>query len=140
LAPAGAEIPAPRNNAPATTAESRRGAEALCARKRFTLSKKKYLTRERSEDFIYYLAARFPKCFFVDPSQRRPLKHDIIDDLEEQRCLDRARLEQAIDWYGLQKGGPRIDLNGNQAGVVTPQEAQEASAWITAQKRTFGRP
>jgi ProP effector len=94
------------------------------------------------------LAARFPKCFFVDPSQRRPLKHDIIDDLEEQRCLDRARLEQAIDWYvsaypyryGLQKGGPRIDLNGNQAGVVTPQEAQEASAWITAQKRTFGRP
>jgi ProP effector len=103
-------------------------------------------TRKRSEEFIYYLAARFPKCFFVNPSQRRPLKHGIIDDLEDQNVLDHEKLEQAIAWYvsayqynyALQKPGPRIDLNGNQAGVVTPQEQREAVEWVTARKHAFG--
>jgi sRNA-binding protein len=39
------------------------------------------------EAFVEYLAARFPKTFFVDASLRRPLKKDILDDLIKQKVL-----------------------------------------------------
>jgi hypothetical protein len=45
-----------------------------------------YHCNERDE-FVRYLAESFPKCFFEELAQRRPLKRDIIDDLEERKVL-----------------------------------------------------
>jgi sRNA-binding protein len=102
-----------------------------------------YYHKPDREEFIRYLAERFPKCFFEDPSQRRPLKHNIIIDLERENILEHEKLSQTLDWYtnhfayrySLMAGAERVDLDGNKAGTVTPQEQQEARAWIAARKR-----
>jgi sRNA-binding protein len=99
--------------------------------------------KEDRELFIQHLADRFPKCFFADPSLRRPLKHNIIIDLENQNVLDNGKLSQTLDWYmshfayrhSLIAGTERINLDGKKAGTVTPQEQMEAKAWIATRKR-----
>jgi sRNA-binding protein len=48
-----------------------------------------YYHRRERDDAIGYLASKFPKCFFEDPTHRRPLKHNIILDLEKENVLDR---------------------------------------------------
>jgi hypothetical protein len=98
--------------------------------------------KEDRENFIRYLAERFPRCFFEDPAQRRPLKRNIAVDLEKQNVLDQEKLSQTLDWYmshfayrySLMAGADRIDLDGNKAGTVTPQEQMEARKWIAARK------
>ena len=95
-----------------------------------------YYHKDEREEFIRYLADKFPKCFFDEPSHRRPLKHNILDDLDKQKVLDREKLTQALDWYqnhfvyryGLIAGAERVDLEGGKAGTVTPLEQQEARA------------
>jgi sRNA-binding protein len=95
------------------------------------------------EEFIKYLSEKFPKCFFEDPAQRRPLKHNILVDLEKQNILNPEMLSQAVDWYpshfafrrSLLAGAERVDLDGNKVGTVTLQEQHEARAWITARQR-----
>ena len=102
-----------------------------------------YYHKDEREEFIRYLADKFPKSFFDEPSQRRPLKLNILDDLDRQKVLDREKLTQALDWYqnhfvyqyGLIAGAERVDLDGNRAGTVTPKEAQEARARVAARKR-----
>jgi len=102
-----------------------------------------YYHREDREQFIAYLAEKFPKCFFTDPHQRRPLKHNIAVDLERERVLDADKISQTLDWYqnhysyrySLVAGVQRIDLDGDKAGTVTPQEQADALAWVAARKR-----
>jgi ProP effector len=102
-----------------------------------------YYHKDEREEFIQYLADKFPKCFFDEPSHRRPLKHDILDDLDKQKVLDREKLTQTLDWYqnhfvyryGLIAGAERVDLEGNKAGFVTEAEQRAARAWIAARKR-----
>jgi sRNA-binding protein len=85
----------------------------------------------------------FPRCFFVAPEQRLPLKRTVVDDLEQQRVLDRNKLDQTVSWYcghyayrySLVAGATRIDLDGNKAGVVTPAEQEEARAYIKHRKQ-----
>jgi sRNA-binding protein len=99
--------------------------------------------RADRDEIIAHLAQRFPKCFFVDPPQRRPLKHTVIDDLEREDVLDREKLAQAGDWYcshfsyeyALVAGNERVDLDGKKAGTVTPLEQREALKRITARKQ-----
>jgi ProQ/FINO family len=99
--------------------------------------------RNERDIFIEHLAVKYPACFFVDPSHRRPLKANIIDDLEKQRVLDREKLAQAIDWYtshfsyrhSLIAGNERVNLDGRRAGTVTPLEQTEAQKWIADRKR-----
>jgi sRNA-binding protein len=87
-------------------------------------------------EFIRYLAEQFPKCFFEDPAQRRPLKRDIIDDLEKRKVLNSEKLLCALDWYKnhftyrytIIAGAERVDLDGQRAGTVTVREQQEARA------------
>jgi sRNA-binding protein len=100
-----------------------------------------YHANERDE-FIAYLAEKFPKCFFVSPPSRLPLKANIIDDLEKAKVLNNAKLAQALDWYQshfsyqycLKAGAVRVDLNGSRAGTVTPSEQQQALKQIRERK------
>jgi sRNA-binding protein len=102
-----------------------------------------YLHQQDRDTVIGYLADRFPSCFFENPELRRPLKHDIIDDLEKERVLERNKLAQALDWYqnhfayrrAVVAGAERVGLSGQRAGIVTPQEQQENRRWIAERKK-----
>jgi ProQ/FINO family len=103
-----------------------------------------YLHRADRDSGIRYLADRFPGCFFEEPTLRRPLKHNIIDDLEKENVLDREKLVQVLDWYqshftyrrGLIAGAERVDLDGKKARTVTPKEQQrDGRDWIAARKK-----
>jgi sRNA-binding protein len=102
-----------------------------------------YWHKDQRDAGIKHLAEKYPKCFSENPSMRRPLKKNIIDDLDREKTLDHEALVQVLDWYcghfiyrrGLIAGAKRIDLNGKEVGTVTPAEQEEARAWIAARKR-----
>jgi sRNA-binding protein len=102
-----------------------------------------YPHRHERDDIIKYLADKYPACFFEEPNFRRPLKRDILDDLEKERVLDRAKLVHALDWYcshftyrrSIIAGAEKIGLDGKKAGVVSEAEQREARAWIAARKK-----
>jgi ProP effector len=84
---------------------------------------------------IAILAAQFPKCFFVFEQRRRPLKVGIHSDILAMPGAPPApALEHALRYYvnnisylaSLSVGAPRLDLNGNVAGVVDAEPAQVA--------------
>jgi sRNA-binding protein len=101
-------------------------------------------TREETEDTICKLAEAFPKCFFEDPQLRRPLKKNILVDLE-QAGFPAAHdlIRAALDWYeshfgylyALHAGAKRIDLNGKEVGTVTELEQAAALKKITEGKK-----
>jgi sRNA-binding protein len=101
-----------------------------------------YYHKNDRDDFISHLAEKFPKCFFEDPAQRLPLKHDILSDLEQLNVLDRNKLEQTLDWYcnhyaynyALVAGAARVNLDGGKAGTVTAAEQQTALTYIKTRK------
>ena len=98
------------------------------------------LPRYELEDLISELSFSYPKCFFTDPGQKRPLKKNIIIDLEKDSMRDDEKLNAALtfytrDWnyeYKLQAGAKRIDLDGNEVGTVTETEAREARERVKA--------
>ena len=88
-------------------------------------------SREENEDVIRKLAEKYPKCFFVDPRQRRPLKKNILADLQNDGFPAAYEpMSAAIEWYmshfsyryALEAGAKRVDLNGKEVGTVTEQE------------------
>src|SRR5262245_1265714 len=89
---------------------------------------------------IECLSQLFPKCFFTNPKQRRPLKANIVDDLNEanELTLGEFNLRAAVDWYignigyeyNVVAGAERIGLDGKVIGKVTEKEAREAQARI----------
>jgi sRNA-binding protein len=98
-------------------------------------------TRLDSEEVIRALANSYPKCFFEDPKLRRPLKHNILADLEKDGVpFARDLVVAAIEWYtgnvrylyGLQAGSKRIDLNGVEVGTVSEQEYMNAQPALKA--------
>jgi sRNA-binding protein len=101
------------------------------------------LPRETIEELIVYLAATYPKAFFTQPQLKRPLKKNIIVDLERDRVLDDDKREAAVGFYtrdwnyeaALQAGAKRIDLTGKEVGTVTEQEQIDAEARVRAQKK-----
>jgi sRNA-binding protein len=95
------------------------------------------LTREDKENVVRMLVENYPKCFFDNPRQRRPLKKNIADDIIADKNFQVADelIVAALDWYEsnigysyalANAGATRIDLNGNVANVVTPLEASKA--------------
>jgi sRNA-binding protein len=93
-------------------------------------------TRQQTEDAIQLLAELYPKCFFADTKQRRPLKHNIVADLINDGVeLGRELVRNSVDWYessfgyqhALQAGVKRIDLQGNLGAAVTEQEQRNAA-------------
>jgi sRNA-binding protein len=96
-------------------------------------------TRQDSEAIIRILVEKYPKCFFDDPKKRRPLKNNIIADLQQEGFpVASDAIVAAIDWYqshfgyqyALQAGVKRIDLNGKEAGTVTEKEQNNAQKKI----------
>ena len=84
-------------------------------------------------DLIGVLAERFPACFAVNPSYRRPLKLGIHLDILAQLSdtIAPRDLSAALRIYvsnvkylkALVAGADRVDLNGMPAGTVTAEHA-----------------
>lgn len=100
------------------------------------------LPRDHLEALVEHLAATYPKAFFTDKFLKRPLKKNILVDLEKDRVLDDEQREAAVnfytkDWnyeYVLLTGAKRINLTGEEVGVVTATEAREAQNRVRVQK------
>ena len=99
--------------------------------------------REQLEDFVNELAFSYPKCFFENGRFKRPLKKNIILDLEKDGMLDAERRVAALgfythDWnyeWKLEAGAKRIDLDGKEVGTVTETEDREAKERVRAARQ-----
>jgi len=101
-------------------------------------------SRDETEDVIQQLADRYPKTFFLVPQQRKPLKKNIVTDLQRDGApFAHELLSSAVDWYqshfgylyALQAGARRVDLDGKEVGTVTEQEAGRAQLQVKEDKR-----
>src|SRR5260370_42456171 len=78
------------------------------------------------------LAARFPNCFAVLETRRRPLKVGIDVNMIARGCTTRELV--AIKIYvnsagylrQMKSGAERIDLDGNPAGIVDEKAAEHS--------------
>src|SRR5262245_47603897 len=93
---------------------------------------------------IVLLAEAFPHCFSVYEGRRRPLKIGIHKDIPAavDGALTPIELSRALGGYcansvylrNSRAGAPRIDLDGNPAGIVTVEQSQRAMARLAARK------
>src|ERR1700751_1676729 len=95
--------------------------------------------RQELEYSIQKLADTYPKCFFVTPPLPRPLKKNIVADLQKDGIASSAELIAAtVHWYQphigyeycLKAGAKRLDLAGNEVGSVTASEQHVAEKKI----------
>src|SRR5262245_19631238 len=94
--------------------------------------------RARTKAVITALAARFPECFAVPETRRRPLKVGIDADCLAalSGTIRRTELIRALAMYccsdgyleRVLTGAWRVDLEGKPAGVVTADDEQHAKA------------
>jgi ProP effector len=94
--------------------------------------------RARTKAVITVLAAKFPKCFAVSDTRRRPLKVGIDADLLAALggSIRRTELIRALAMYcssegyleGVLTGAWRVDLEGKPAGVVSADDEKHAKA------------
>jgi sRNA-binding protein len=97
---------------------------------------------------IAELAAAFPAAITLDPTQVRPMKLGIKDDLFDQATISHRRIAAALRSYcnsvhylrATTEGAIRIDLAGIASGAVTATEARHAvEALATVCKTTAKR-
>jgi sRNA-binding protein len=96
-------------------------------------------------EVIELLCKLYPKCFFVNPRQRRPMKRNIVEDIERARepSLVGFDVGAAVDWYeghigydyALVAGADRMDLEGGIVGKITKAEENEAHARIAVKRK-----
>ena len=94
--------------------------------------------RARSKAVISVLAAKFPKCFAVPDTRRRPLKVGIDVDLLAALggTIRRTELIRALAMYCSSEGylervltgAWRVDLEGKPAGAVSADDEKHAQA------------
>jgi sRNA-binding protein len=94
---------------------------------------------------IARLCELFPKTFFNEPRLRRPLKVNIVSDIEKlnEPSLANCNIGAVVNWYTghigydycFVAGAERIDLNGKVAGKITEKEAREARARIASKHK-----
>ena len=94
--------------------------------------------RARSKAVISVLAAKFPKCFAVPDTRRRPLKVGIDADLLAalRGSIRRTELIGALAMYCSSEGyleraltgSWRVDLEGKPAGTVSADDEKHAKA------------
>jgi ProP effector len=109
-------------------------------------------TRDAADAALALLCQRWPKCFFMFPGRRLPLKigihKDIPDGLIEPKVLRLAfRLYVNNPGYlnATRLGVARIDLNGEPAGKVDEVDEKSAQArlngiWKFKKDRKQRRP
>jgi sRNA-binding protein len=91
---------------------------------------------------IMRLAELFPKAIFVYEQRRRPLAVGIHNQISEQvvGTIAPDELGHALRAYvrnvgylrAMSRGGPRIDLEGNSVGVVSPEQQASAAKAVAA--------
>ncbi|MGP1924558.1 MAG: RNA chaperone ProQ [Arsenophonus sp. NEOnobi-MAG3] len=105
-----------------------------------------------SKEIIAFLAQRFPHCFIAE-GDARPLKigifQDIVARLTEEDGISKTQLRSALrmytsSWrylYGVKEGVKRVDLDGNDCGVLESEHVEyacqqliDAKARIQAQR------
>jgi sRNA-binding protein len=99
--------------------------------------KQKPVWLEQAQYGVELLKAYFPNCF-KDPKEIKPLKVGIKQDLVKRLSTltdivvsDKACMVNSLAYYvnspayhkNIVVGVNRIDLDGNEAGAVTPEEA-----------------
>jgi sRNA-binding protein len=105
--------------------------------------------RQTAEATVWLLIELYPACFVMLGRDRRPLKIGIhADILARAPSFPEPELSQGLAWYtgaveyqrALMRRKPRIDLDGNDAGQPTPEEAEAARLKVyAAAKRNGGR-
>lgn len=100
---------------------------------------------KNSKEIIAYIAECFPKCFTVE-GEAKPLKIGIFQDLAERLKQDekvsktqlRAALRQyTSSWrylHGVKAGAVRVDLDGNECGVLEAEHVEHAQATLAESK------
>ncbi len=101
-------------------------------------------TREDIDHAVEVLVERYPKTFFRDPRERRPLKRNIVADiLTDGAPLPHGLLSKAVEFYqtayayqySLQIGVKRIDLHGAEGPPVTQSEQDAALKYVRDRQR-----
>jgi ProP effector len=102
-----------------------------------------------TQALIELLAEQFPRAFFVFQRRRRPLKlgihRDIIAALDG--AITPEELSAALRYYvgnacylrACRAGAERIDLAGEAAGAVTPEESANSAAVLARRKAKDSR-
>ncbi len=100
---------------------------------------------KNSKEVIAYIAECFPKCFTLE-GEAKPLKIGIFQDLAERLSEDekvsktqlRAALRQyTSSWrylHGVKLGATRVDLDGNECGVLEEEHVEHAKATLAESK------
>jgi ProP effector len=94
---------------------------------------------------IWRLQKHFPLAFPVNPAPKVPLKEGILKDAEQHLELlgiTSEQLKQGIAtwcrgsryWASMTENAPRLDLNGQPAGVVTANQALHAKQQAKRQR------
>ncbi|PSW14812.1 RNA chaperone ProQ [Photobacterium sanctipauli] len=98
-----------------------------------------------SKEVIAYIAERFPKCFTVE-GEAKPLKIGIFQDLAERLSEDpkvsKTQLRTALRQYtsswrylhGVKAGANRVDLDGNDCGVLEQEHVEHAKTALEESK------
>lgn len=93
---------------------------------------------KNNKEVVAYLAAKFPACFSLD-GDAKPLKIGIFEELaqrlEDDESVSKTRLRTALRHYtnswrylrAMKAGGKRIDLDGNEVGVVEEEHQSHAA-------------
>jgi ProP effector len=105
-------------------------------------SPRKCEQRANAEALLVLLAKKWPRCFLLYEQRRRPLKVGIAADVlaalngavtpQELGAALRAYTGNRSYRWALQAGAPRVDLDGEPAGVVTVEEQEHARRRILA--------
>ena len=94
---------------------------------------------------IWRLQMHFPLAFQVNPAPKVPLKEGILKDAEQHLELLGISAEQlklglatwcrgSRYWTAMTENAPRLDLQGQAAGVVTAVQAQYAQQQAKRQR------
>jgi len=91
---------------------------------------------------ISLLAEKWPSCFSIIESGRRPLKLGIRDDVLAalDGAISAGKVSAALRWYvsspeyqrRLLHGAWRVDLNGRPAGTVSQEDEAHARVQLAA--------
>jgi sRNA-binding protein len=95
--------------------------------------------RNDSDAIVKMLIDKYPSTFFNDPKLRRPLKKNILADLQADGFpAAKEMIEAGLDWYqshfaylyAIQAGAKRINLHGKDVSTVTEAEYEAAQKKI----------